>query len=191
MLPAIVSQLVVLLKDTALGFLIVYDELLDQGKDLFDDFQFERPVIPVSIVDRPVLHRDVLAAVVARLPARAPPAPLPEDRRHPRRRGGVDEGISAPDRRFALSMSRVVVATAFGGPEVLSVVEQHVAGPGPGEVLIDVRAVGVNPIDHKQFSGLLARGPGAAADAPRLGGVRRRARRRRRHRRSARTDRDR
>ena len=50
MLPAIVSQLVVLLKDTALGFLIVYDELLDQGKDLFDDFQFERPVIPVSLV---------------------------------------------------------------------------------------------------------------------------------------------
>jgi len=50
MLPAILSQLVVLLKDTALGFLIVYDELLDQGKDLFDDFQFERPVIPVSIV---------------------------------------------------------------------------------------------------------------------------------------------
>ena len=50
MLPAIVSQLVVLLKDTALGFLIVYDELLDQGKDLFDDFQFERPVIPVAIV---------------------------------------------------------------------------------------------------------------------------------------------
>ena len=50
MLPAILSQLVVLLKDTALGFLIVYDELLDQGKDLFDDFQFERPVIPVAIV---------------------------------------------------------------------------------------------------------------------------------------------
>jgi glutamate transport system permease protein len=50
MMPAVVSQLVVLLKDTALGFLIVYDELLDQGKDLFDDFQFQRPVIPVSIV---------------------------------------------------------------------------------------------------------------------------------------------
>ena len=50
MLPSIVSQLVVLLKDTALGFLIVYDELLDQGKDLFDDFQFQRPVIPVAFV---------------------------------------------------------------------------------------------------------------------------------------------
>lgn len=50
MLPAIISQLVVLLKDTALGFLIVYDELLDQGKDLFSAQEFERPVIPVSIV---------------------------------------------------------------------------------------------------------------------------------------------
>lgn len=50
MLPSIVSQLVVLLKDTALGFLIVYDELLDQGKDLFSASEFERPVIPVTIV---------------------------------------------------------------------------------------------------------------------------------------------
>ena len=50
MLPSVVSQLVVVMKDTALGFLILYPELLDQGKDLFDDFQFERPVIPVSIV---------------------------------------------------------------------------------------------------------------------------------------------
>lgn len=50
MLPSIVSQLVVLLKDTALGFLILYDELLDQGKDLFSAAEFERPVIPVSLV---------------------------------------------------------------------------------------------------------------------------------------------
>jgi len=50
MLPSIVSQLVVLLKDTALGFLILYNELLDQGKDLFSAVEFERPVIPVSIV---------------------------------------------------------------------------------------------------------------------------------------------
>ena len=32
MLPAIISQLVVLLKDTALGFLVTYDELLKQLK---------------------------------------------------------------------------------------------------------------------------------------------------------------
>jgi len=32
----------------------------------------------------------------------------------------------------AAGMSRVVVATAFGGPEVLSVVEQPDGPPGPG-----------------------------------------------------------
>jgi NADPH:quinone reductase-like Zn-dependent oxidoreductase len=31
-------------------------------------------------------------------------------------------------------MARVVVATAFGGPEVLSVVDEEVPAPGPGEV---------------------------------------------------------
>ena len=49
-----------------------------------------------------------------------------------------------------------VVATAYGGPEVLSVVDVEVSPPGPGEVTIEVRAAGVNPVDHKFFSG---RGP--------------------------------
>lgn len=50
-------------------------------------------------------------------------------------------------------MSRVVVATAFGGPEVLSVVEQPTGQPGPGEALLEVRAAGVNPADWKTVSG--------------------------------------
>jgi NADPH:quinone reductase-like Zn-dependent oxidoreductase len=50
-------------------------------------------------------------------------------------------------------MSRVVVATAFGGPEVLSVVEEPAGTPGPGEVLLEVRAAGVNPADWKAVSG--------------------------------------
>ena len=50
-------------------------------------------------------------------------------------------------------MTRAVVATAFGGPEVLSVIDETVRDPGPGEVLIDVRAAGTNPIDYKLFSG--------------------------------------
>src|SRR3954471_15945037 len=50
-------------------------------------------------------------------------------------------------------MSRAVVATAFGGPEVLSVVEKPVAEPGRGQVRIAVRAAGVNPIDYKSYSG--------------------------------------
>ena len=50
-------------------------------------------------------------------------------------------------------MSRAVVATAYGGPEVLSMVDVEVPQPGPGEVLLDVRAAGVNPIDWKLYSG--------------------------------------
>jgi NADPH:quinone reductase len=56
-------------------------------------------------------------------------------------------------------MSRVVVATAFGGPEVLSVVEQPTGAPGPGEVLLDVRAAGVNPADWKAASGAFGADP--------------------------------
>ncbi|WP_369135247.1 zinc-binding alcohol dehydrogenase family protein [Modestobacter sp. I12A-02662] len=50
-------------------------------------------------------------------------------------------------------MSQVVLATAFGGPEVLSVVEEPTADPGPGEVLLEVRAAGVNPADWKTYAG--------------------------------------
>ncbi|HZZ51409.1 MAG TPA: NADP-dependent oxidoreductase [Pseudonocardia sp.] len=50
-------------------------------------------------------------------------------------------------------MATVVVATAYGDPEVLSVIDREVAAPGPGEVTIAVRASGVNPIDFKLYSG--------------------------------------
>ena len=52
-----------------------------------------------------------------------------------------------------------VVATAFGGPEVLSLVEVAVGEPGPGEVAIDVAAVGTNPVDYKLFSGTFGADP--------------------------------
>jgi NADPH:quinone reductase-like Zn-dependent oxidoreductase len=54
-------------------------------------------------------------------------------------------------------MSRVVVATAFGGPEVLSVVEQPDAPPGPGEAVVEVRAAGINPADWKRYTGEFGR----------------------------------
>ncbi|GAB2839574.1 amino acid ABC transporter permease [Lentzea nigeriaca] len=51
MLPTIISQLVVLLKDTALGFLITYEELLRWGTRIGNDaVNFGRPMIPVMIV---------------------------------------------------------------------------------------------------------------------------------------------
>lgn len=56
-------------------------------------------------------------------------------------------------------MSAVVVATAFGGPEVLSVVDEPAPEPGPGEVRIAVRAAGVNPIDYKAYSGAFGTDP--------------------------------
>ncbi|MFI9817046.1 amino acid ABC transporter permease [Saccharothrix variisporea] len=50
MLPAIISQLVVLLKDSALGFLITYEELLYQARYLGGIFEFGRPLVPITIV---------------------------------------------------------------------------------------------------------------------------------------------
>jgi NADPH:quinone reductase-like Zn-dependent oxidoreductase len=53
-------------------------------------------------------------------------------------------------------MARVVVATAVGGPEVLSIVEQDVPAPGAGEIRLAVRAAGINPADWKRYSGARA-----------------------------------
>lgn len=50
MLPAIVSQLVVLLKDSALGFLITYPELLFQAQYLGSNATLGSPLIPVAMV---------------------------------------------------------------------------------------------------------------------------------------------
>jgi glutamate transport system permease protein len=50
MLPSIVSQLVVLLKDSALGYLILYPELLYQARLLGSSGQLGRPLLPVAFV---------------------------------------------------------------------------------------------------------------------------------------------
>jgi NADPH2:quinone reductase len=43
----------------------------------------------------------------------------------------------------------------FGGPEVLRLEAMPVAKPGPGEVLVRVRAVGVNPVETYQRAGMV------------------------------------
>jgi glutamate transport system permease protein len=50
MLPTIVSQLVVVLKDTALGYLILYPELLYQARYLGGQGQLGSPILQVAIV---------------------------------------------------------------------------------------------------------------------------------------------
>ncbi len=56
-------------------------------------------------------------------------------------------------------MATKIVATAFGGPEVLSVVEAEVPQPGPGEVVIAVKAAGINLFDHKIITGAMGADP--------------------------------
>ncbi|NIH79388.1 amino acid ABC transporter permease [Amycolatopsis viridis] len=50
MLPTIISQLVVLLKDTALGFLVTYPELLYYARYIGSQGAFSRPIVPSTIV---------------------------------------------------------------------------------------------------------------------------------------------
>ena len=50
MLPTIISQLVVLLKDTALGFIITYQELLYYARFIGSQGAFGRPIVPSTIV---------------------------------------------------------------------------------------------------------------------------------------------
>jgi NADPH:quinone reductase-like Zn-dependent oxidoreductase len=59
--------------------------------------------------------------------------------------------------------SRRVVATGFGGPENLDTQEVTLPEPGPHEVLLEVRAIGVNPADAKSYAR-----PGSASDLPKI-----------------------
>jgi len=57
---------------------------------------------------------------------------------------------------------RAVIASAAGGPEVLSVVELPDPVPGPGEVVLDVAAAGLNRADLMQRMGYYPPPPGAS-----------------------------
>jgi glutamate transport system permease protein len=84
MLPTIVSQLVVLLKDSALGFLILYPELLYQARVLGSSGQLGRPLLPVAFVVAVVyitlcLLLTALASYLERRTRRVAPAPAVVD----------------------------------------------------------------------------------------------------------------
>ncbi|MFI1253116.1 amino acid ABC transporter permease [Streptomyces netropsis] len=54
MLPTIISQLVVALKDTSLGFLITYEEFLHAGKLIAGNLNYDLPFIPVVMIISPI-----------------------------------------------------------------------------------------------------------------------------------------
>ncbi|MGA8247184.1 MAG: alcohol dehydrogenase catalytic domain-containing protein, partial [Nocardioides sp.] len=51
---------------------------------------------------------------------------------------------------------RTVIQRRYGGPDVLEVVEIATPAPGPGQVLVAVRAAALNPIDLAMRAGGLA-----------------------------------
>jgi NADPH2:quinone reductase len=53
---------------------------------------------------------------------------------------------------------RALIVPEFGGPEVLKLADQPVPTPGPNDLLIEVRAGALNPIDYKVRRGALAKG---------------------------------
>ncbi|MFD8719322.1 NADP-dependent oxidoreductase [Streptomyces sp. NPDC059629] len=59
-------------------------------------------------------------------------------------------------------MPKAYVYTRHGGPETEAFAEVARPGPGPGELLIAVRAAGVNPVDWKLRNGLRRPGEGEA-----------------------------
>lgn len=60
-----------------------------------------------------------------------------------------------------MANAKAVVAASYGGPEVLEVRDVDVPAPGAGEVTIEVRAAGLNPVDYKLFSGARGADPDA------------------------------
>jgi NADPH:quinone reductase len=56
-------------------------------------------------------------------------------------------------------MPPVVIAADYGGPEVLTVVDEPTPEPGPGQARIAIQAAGVNPVDYKMYSGAFDRDP--------------------------------
>ncbi|MFE9560868.1 amino acid ABC transporter permease [Streptomyces sp. NPDC006487] len=95
MLPTIISQLVVALKDTSLGYLITYEEFLHAGKLIASNLDYDLPFIPVVMIISPIyIGMCMLLSWFATWVAR-------RERRNPKTKA-VDIDIDAADPGTAL-----------------------------------------------------------------------------------------
>jgi NADPH:quinone reductase-like Zn-dependent oxidoreductase len=73
--------------------------------------------------------------------------------------------VARSRRGTGIELTKAVVLTAFGGPEVLEWQDHPTPEPGPGQIRIRVRAAGVGPTDLHIRSGALShvfpQGPGS------------------------------
>ena len=100
MLPTIVSQLVVVLKDTALGFLILYPELLYQARFLGSQGQLGSPILPVAMVIAAIyIAMCLLLSQFAQLPGAPDPADPPR----------VDPAAPADDTAVEMEQIRAAI----------------------------------------------------------------------------------
>ena len=67
--------------------------------------------------------------------------------------------MTPPDDREGAVVPRAVRIAEFGGTEVLEVVDIDVPVPGEGEVVLEIEAAGVNPVDWKIRAGLRSTSP--------------------------------
>ncbi|MEU5632359.1 NADP-dependent oxidoreductase [Streptomyces rishiriensis] len=63
-------------------------------------------------------------------------------------------------------MPKAYVFTRYGGPETEALVDLERPRPGPGQVLVAVRAAGVNPVDRKQRTGFRRPGESGGLSFP-------------------------
>jgi NADPH:quinone reductase-like Zn-dependent oxidoreductase len=63
-------------------------------------------------------------------------------------------------------MPKAYVFTRYGGPEAEALIEVDRPVPGAGQVLVAVRAAGVNPVDSKQRTGYRRPGESASREFP-------------------------
>jgi NADPH:quinone reductase-like Zn-dependent oxidoreductase len=67
----------------------------------------------------------------------------------------LSEAFNSPKPQGS-SMTKAIAFPQYGGADVLRSIDIELPAPGPGQVRVAVRAVGVNPLDHKVRSGELA-----------------------------------